>query len=164
MFSRMKSWCSCFSVTGLLRKRTRGPWATSLIWRRFLHFFNIILQISHYLHGMALYLTPPPRISSKNLNSIYPRMLCAKFGWNWPSSFKERILKYFQYNFTISLLSPRVEWHVLSFEKNWIPSTQGSSLVEIGPVVLEKKLKMWKVYRRTDRRQTTGDQKSSLEL
>ena len=35
------------------------------------------------------------------------------------------------------------------------------SLVEIGPVVLEKKLKVWKVYRRTDRRQTTGDQKSS---
>mgnify|MGYP003684357691 CR=1 FL=1 len=33
------------------------------------------------------------------------------------------------------------------------------SLVEIGPVVLEKKMKMWKVYRRTDRqtdRQTDG--------
>ena len=38
------------------------------------------------------------------------------------------------------------------------------SLVEMGPAVLEKKFKMWKVYRRTDRRKTTGDQKSSLEL
>ena len=49
------------------------------------------------------------------------------------------------------------------------------SLVEIGPVVLEKKSKIGKVYRGTDRqtvgqtdrqtdRQTTGDQKSSLEL
>ena len=46
------------------------------------------------------------------------------------------------------------------------------SLVEIGPVVLEKKMKMLKVYRQTDRRtdrqtdtrRTTGDQKSSLEL
>ena len=46
------------------------------------------------------------------LNFIYPRMLCTKFGWNWPSSFKERIFKYFQYNLTISLLS-------------WIFSTQG---------------------------------------
>ena len=41
------------------------------------------------------------------------------------------------------------------FEKTWIPFTQGyfvPGLVEIGPVVLEKKMKMWKVYRQTDRR------------
>ena len=42
------------------------------------------------------------------------------------------------------------------------------SLVKIGPVVLEKKSKIGKVYRWTDRptdnRQATGDQKSSLEL
>ena len=50
-----------------------------------------------------------------------------------------------------------------SFEQTWIPFTQGCfvpSLVEIGPVVLKKKMKMWKVYRRTDRqkdRQTTDD-------
>ena len=45
-----------------------------------------------------------------------------------------------------------------SFEQTWIPFTQGCfvpSLVEIGPVVLEKKMKMWKVYRQTDR-QTDG--------
>ena len=39
------------------------------------------------------------------------------------------------------------------------------SFVEIGPVVLEKKSKIGKVYRRTDRqtdgRRMTGDQKSS---
>ena len=45
-----------------------------------------------------------------------------------------------------------------SFEQTWIPFTQGCfvpSLVEIGPVVpvvLEKKMKMWKVYRQTDGR------------
>ena len=42
-----------------------------------------------------------------------------------------------------------------SFEETWIPLTQGCfvpSLVEIGPVVLEKKMKMWKVYRRMDGR------------
>ena len=42
------------------------------------------------------------------------------------------------------------------------------SLVEIGPVILEKKSKIGKVYertdRQTDRRQTKGDQKGSLEL
>ena len=46
------------------------------------------------------------------------------------------------------------------------------SLVEIGPVVHEKKSKIGKVYRwedrqtdrQTDRRRTKSDQKSSLEL
>ena len=36
-----------------------------------------------------------------------------------------------------------------SFDQAWIPFTQGcfvSSLVEIAPVVLTKKMKMWKVY------------------
>ena len=36
-----------------------------------------------------------------------------------------------------------------SFEQTWIPFTQGcfvSCLVWIDPVVLEKKMKMWKVY------------------
>ena len=38
------------------------------------------------------------------------------------------------------------------------------SLVEIGPVVLEKKMKMWKVYDNDDDRQLTNfDQKSSPE-
>ena len=44
-----------------------------------------------------------------------------------------------------------------SFEQIWIPFTQGCfvpSLVEISPVVLEKKMKMCKVYRQTDRQTT----------
>ena len=52
------------------------------------------------------------------------------------------------------LLFPLEEGRVPLSVKNWIPSTQGCfvpSLVEIGQMVLEKKLKMWKVYRRTDR-------------
>ena len=44
------------------------------------------------------------------------------------------------------------------------------SLIEIGPVVLEKKMKMWKVYEDNDNddnandgQRTNFDQKSSLE-
>ena len=67
----------------------------------------------------------------------------------------------------------------LHLNKFWIPLTQRcflSSLVEIGPVVLEKKIKMWKVYDNNansddednnddndDRQRTNFDQKSSLE-
>ena len=65
---------------------------------------------------------------------------------------ENKIFKYFQYNFTFSLSSPLEKGRGSSFEETGIPSTQGDpssnqgcfvlSLVEIGPVVLEKKLKM----------------------
>ena len=54
-----------------------------------------------------------------------------------------------------------------SFEQTWIPFTQGCfvpSLVEIGPAVLEKKFKMWKVYRRTDRQQVIRKAHMSFQL
>ena len=38
------------------------------------------------------------------------------------------------------------------------------SMVEIDQMVLEKKMKMWKINKQTDGPRTTGDQKSSLEL
>ena len=81
-------------------------------------------------------------------------MLCAKFGWNWASGSGEEDFLIFSITITFSLLSPLGKGRRPSFEESWIPSTQGCSvpsLVEISPVVLEKKLKMWKVYRRTDR-------------
>ena len=68
-------------------------------------------------------------------------MLCANFGWNWPGIF-EKILKYFQYNFTFLLLSPLGEGHDSAFEQTWIPPTKGCvvpSLVETGPVVLDRR-------------------------
>ena len=161
-----------------------------------------------------------------NLNPIHSRMLCAKFGWNWLSGYGEEdflILSMYFHYFVIISPSKRVG---PSFEQTWIPFTQGCfvpSLVEIGPVVLEKKIfkfhqcifaicviiSPWKragpfiwtnlnplhlrmlcakfgwnwfsgsgeedenvkslqtdgrTDRQTDRRRTTGDQKSSFEL
>ena len=62
----------------------------------------------------------------------------------------------------------RIKWFF--FEQTWIPFTQGCivpSLVEIGSVVLEKKMKMWKVYDndndKDDRQWTNFDKNSSLE-
>ena len=49
-----------------------------------------------------------------------------------------------------------IKWSL--FEKPWVPFTQGCfvpSLVEIGPLVFEKKMKMWNVYKHTtDNRRT----------
>ena len=50
---------------------------------------------------------------------------------------------------TKNLLSTFWELNGSSFEQSWIPFTQECfvpNLVEIGQVVLEKKMKMWKVY------------------
>ena len=60
----------------------------------------------------------------------------------WPPNF-----------FYVCQLSPLVLGNGTLFEQTWIPFTHRCfvhSLVEIGPVVLEMKFKMWKVYRQTD--------------
>ena len=107
----------------------------------------------------------------KILNSHHPRMLCAKFGWNWPCGSGDFINVFF---LLIRNYLP-LEKGVPLYEQTWIPITQGHfvlSLVEIGLVVLEKKMKMWKVYNNfnddddhnnKDGQRTNWDQKSSLE-
>ena len=80
-------------------------------------------------------------------------MLCAKFGWNWPNgSGEEDFFNSSMYFHNFVIISP---WNRAgSFI--WInlnPFTQGCfvpSLVEIGQVVLEKKMKMWQVYDNND--------------
>ena len=69
-----------------------------------------------------------------------------------PVVLERRFFYIYQCIFAISLLSPLGEWQGPSFEKTWIPFTQEwfmPSLIEIGPVVLEK-MKMWKVYSDND--------------
>ena len=80
-----------------------------------------------------------------NLNSLHPRMLCLV-----DIGLVVLETKIFN-NFVNLVLLFR---NCLPFELTWIPFTQGCfvpSLVEIGPVVLEKRMKMWKVYRQTYR-------------
>ena len=73
-----------------------------------------------------------------------------------PVVLKKKIFKVGQCIFAISLLFPLGKGPGPSFDQTWIPFTQGCfvpSLVEISPVVLEKKMKMWKVYANDDDRQ-----------
>ena len=60
---------------------------------------------------------------------------------------KNKIFKFCQCIFAISLSSLLGKGCCPSIEQNWIPITQGfvPNLVEIGAVVLEDKMKMWKV-------------------
>ena len=52
-----------------------------------------------------------------NVNPLYPSMLCAKFGWNWPYGSREDLFKYCECIFSISLLSPHGKRRDPSFEQ-----------------------------------------------
>ena len=57
-----------------------------------------------------------------NLNSLHPRKLCVKVGWNWPHGSGENFLKFCQCMFATSLLQmyiPLGGWGP-SFEQIWI--------------------------------------------
>ena len=118
---------------------------------RFFTFVYVFLQFRNYLSLEKNW----PFIWI-NLNPLHPKILCAKFCWNWPSGFGEEDFKNLSMYFcNFVIISPwkRAEPFI------WTPFTLGwfvPSLVEIGPVVLEKKVKMWKVYRRTDRQTDDG--------
>ena len=74
-----------------------------------------------------------------NRNTHHPRMLCAKFGWNWPfSSWKIFFHTPSMYSHFFVIIFP---WkRVVPFiSTNFIPFTQGG-FVQICPVVLEKKI------------------------
>ena len=117
-------------------------------WRT--NFFNFVNVFSLFLSYLPLEKSGP--FIWTNLNPLHLSMLCAKFDWNWPSGFGEDFLNLSMYFCYIVIISPWKGW-TLSYEQTWIPFTQGCfvpSLVEIGPVVLEKKMKMWKVYDNND--------------
>ena len=69
---------------------------------------------------------------------------------NWLRCSGAMIFKSCQCILTMLLSSPLRKWSGLSFEETWILFTQARfvpSSIEIGPVFLEKKMKMWKVER-----------------
>ena len=110
---------------------TKSPWATSLNWKTVPLEFHLKLEFP----------------SAKDA-------LC---------KVRLKLAKWFNVFHYFIIISPWKKVGPFTW-KNYIPITQGyfvSSLVEIGPVVLEKKMKMQKVYRQT---KFIGDQKSSLEL
>ena len=78
-----------------------------------------------------------------NLNPRHPKMLCAKFGWNWSSgSGEEDFLISSVYFHYFVIISPwtRVRPFIWTKLNRLHPTMHCASLVEIGPVVLEKKI------------------------
>ena len=89
---------------------------------------------------------------------ITKKMICAKFGWNWPSgSGEEDFVNLSMYYRYFVIISPWKRartfiWTNLHSQGCFVPS-----LVEIGPVVLEKKKKMWNVCDNNDNEDNDSD-------
>ena len=87
-------------------------------------FWNFVNVFSPFRNSFPLEKSGP--FFWTNLNPLHPRMLCAKFGWNWlSSSGEEDFEKLSIYFYYFRIISP--------LGRAW-------------------KMKMWKVYRQTDGR------------
>ena len=137
-------------MSGSSRQRKLALW---FLRRRFLKFVNVFSLFRYYLpleKGVALHLNKLESPSPKDALSQVWLKLAQWF-------LRRRFLKFVNVFSLFPYYLPLENNWGPSFEQTWIPFTQGyfvPSLVEFGPVVLEK-MKMWKVYRQTDR-QTDG--------
>lgn len=88
-----------------------------------------------------------PSFKKKNWIPLIQRKVCLKLAmWSWSRRFLNASCQ------CIFTLFSR-ETIMASFYQTWIPLTQWcfmQNLAEIGPVVLETNMKLWKVYRWTD--------------
>ena len=131
---------------------TRSTWAKSSTW-------ETVPINQHICEKLWLYHNIENWIKwsfvYKDLRPVHPRMLCAKFCWDWSNlswedAFQilsmhfllfQRLLKYCQFIFAISLSSLLGKWRGTSFEQTWIRFTQEwfvQSLVEISSVTMEE--------------------------
>ena len=79
-----------------------------------------------------------------HLNSLHPKMLCAKFGWNWPSGSGEEDFQILSMHFRYFIIISPWKRAWLFFWKNL-----NSLCAKFGwnwSIGLEKMMKMWKVY------------------
>ena len=94
------------------------------------------------------------------LNSLYTRLLCAKFSWNWLTGSGEEdclnMSMYFRYLVSISFWKRARPFIWTNFNPQ-NPRILCAKFGAIGSVVL-KQMTLWKVYRRTDRRTDDGQQ------
>ena len=88
-----------------------------------------------------------------------------KFGWTWPNGLEKKIFKFRNEFSLFRYYLPLEKDVVVHLKKKWFPFTQGcfvSSLVEIGPVVLKRKMKMWNVYNNDDANDDNDGQRTNF--
>ena len=112
---------------------------------RFQNFDNVFLLFRNYFHlviGMAHHLNKPESLSSKDALVEVCQVWLKLAQWFW----KRRLLNFVQIFLLFRIYLPlEREWAFIWTSINsFYPRMLFSSLVEIGPVVLEKKMKKLK--------------------
>ena len=103
-----------------------------------------------------------------NINSDHPRMFCVKFGRNWPSRSGEEDFLMLITNFCNSFFSNLGMGHAFIWTNLKLHHSRMHASCQVLLKLAQWFLKRW-IYekftiKQTDRRWTTDDQKSSLEL
>jgi hypothetical protein len=106
-----------------------------------------------------------------NLNSLHQRIICTKFDWSWlAGSGEQDFSKFSVYFYSFAVISPwrRAIPFIWTNLKPFYPRMICTKSGWNWPSGSGEEVENVKVYRqtvrRTDRRRTTGDQNSSLEL
>ena len=66
-------------------------------------FKKFSIMYFYYVAIISTFRRACPFIWEKKLESLHPRMLCAKFGWKWPRS---EFLKFWMYFYYFTIISP----------------------------------------------------------
>ena len=101
---------------------------------RFLNFVNVFYCILLFRNNLPLEIGGP--FICRNLNSIHPKILCAKFGWNWPNGSKEEDFKILSEYFGYFIISPLRKGRGPSLKKTLntlFPKILCAKFVEIWP-------------------------------
>ena len=133
------------------------------VWLKFAQWFWRRFLISKMYFRYFVIISPWKRtghLIGINLKPLYQRLHCAKFGWNWSSGSGEDFLISSMYFCYFVIISPwKSAGPFIRRKLNPLHPRMLCDKFEIGKVFLEKKSKIGNVYRQTDRRRTTRDQK-----
>ena len=132
-----------------------NPYHPSMLVRRLIEIGSVVLEKRNFLISSMYFryfviISPWKRAGPFiwiNLNPLHPRMLCAKFSWNWPSGSGEEDFLISSMFFpplfrTYVIISPwkRAGLFIWINLNPLYPRLLCANLVEIGSVVLEKKI------------------------
>ena len=76
------------NIVWLCQRTTTGPWATSLTWENVQikkTIIIIIMLIQRRKKPIIYFVRIECLFIWTSLNPLHPRMLCGRFGWNWPN-------------------------------------------------------------------------------
>ena len=79
-----------------------------------------------------------------NLNPLHPRMLCAKFGWDWPSGSEEKKWKYGKFTTTPTTRTTTDKFIRIAHLSLWLRWGKTSNLQFIE--VYEQKKQVYKIF------------------